>query len=54
MIRFDQNDKILGNIARVVETRMKKKKIDKELTLVLDSSLAELESRFRLCLMISQ
>jgi hypothetical protein len=46
MIRFDQNDKILGNIARVVETRMKKKNIDAELTLVLDPKLAELESRF--------
>lgn len=46
MIRFNQEDKILSNIARVVETRMKKKNIDADLTLVLDPNLNELESKF--------
>ena len=44
MICFDQNDVILGNIARVIEKRLKDK--DVKLTLVLDKSMNELESKF--------
>ena len=46
MIRFDQKDKTLGNIARVIEERLAKRGREADLTLVLDPSLSELESRF--------
>ena len=44
MIYYDQQDKILANIARVIEKRLKDK--DTDLTLVLDPTLKEFESKF--------
>ena len=44
MICFDSNDKILTNVARVVESRMKDR--DAVLTLILDGSMKELESSY--------
>ena len=41
MIYYNQQDKILANIARVIEKRLKDKSTD--LTLVLDPTLKELE-----------
>jgi hypothetical protein len=44
MIHFDSQDKILANIARIVEKRLKDK--NTELTLVLDESMGEFNSKF--------
>ena len=44
MIRFDSSDKILSNIARVVDTRLKDRNVT--LTLILDPSMKELESSY--------
>ena len=44
MIRYNQEDKILANIARAVEKRLKDK--NTELTLVLDESMGELNGKF--------
>ena len=42
MIKYDKNDKILSNIARIVEKRLK---TDADITLVIDKSMNELDSK---------
>ena len=44
MIHYDHQDKILANIARVIEKRLKDK--NTELTIVLDESMGEFNSKF--------
>ena len=43
MIRFDKSDKILANIAKVIEKRLRNDSID--LTIAIDKELSNLESK---------